>query len=850
MAEAPYTTSRAILEAMREAGVRYLFANLGSDHTGIVEAYAQARQDGCTAALPELVLCPHEFVALSAAQGYAQVSGEAQAVLVHVDCGTQNLGGAVHNAARGRVPVLILAGLSPMTGDGELPGSRNEFIHWIQDTADQRGIVRGYVKYENEIRTGHNARQIVHRALQIARSEPAGPVYLTAVREVMEQTLPPQPALPHWWSPVAPSALAPQVADEIAAALESAAAPLVVTSYLGRDPGAVASLVRLCELAAVPVIESVPMWMNFPADHRLHWGYQWNTTGQNPLLAEADVVLVVGSDVPWIPTTNRPAPAARIYVLDIDPIKEHMPLWHVPATRYAQADLATALDQVSARLAGRGALDQPAIRARARRAATVHDEQRARWADRERPAGDGSITPEYLVACVREAIGPDALVLTEAITNYHVVCENLRPSRPGSLLGSGGSSLGWSGGAAVGAKLAAPGRTVVSLVGDGSYLFGVPGHGPVDGAPVRCPVPHRHLRQPGLGRARPVRARCPPGRGRGGCRCRNRVHPGGRPGGRGRRGWRRLRGHCLPGRQAASHPEPGARPCPPRQVRRDQRPRPIGRAPADRTPPPGPGQPRAQGGTPMARLDNKVALITGGESGIGLATARLFAAEGARVHLAGLSPDLLAAAAAELGPDVADWSATDVTDEEQVVAAVAQVAARFGGLDVLFSNAGISGAIAPITEYPTDVFRRVLDVHVLGAFHLLKHALPHLRDGGSVIINSSVVGLTSEAGISGYATAKHAQVGLMRTAAKEAAARGIRVNSIHPGPTDTEFQRDIEVTATGAPPDVAARIFEARIPLARHARTDEIARSVLYLACADSSFVTGATLSVDGGMHI
>jgi len=248
----------------------------------------------------------------------------------------------------------------------------------------------------------------------------------------------------------------------------------------------------------------------------------------------------------------------------------------------------------------------------------------------------------------------------------------------------------------------------------------------------------------------------------------------------------------------------------------------------------------------MARLDNKVAFITGGESGIGLATARLFAAEGARVHLAGLHAGRLAETVAELGPDAAAYSVTDVTDEGQVIDAVAQAVDRFGGLDVLFSNAGISGSIAPITQYPTDVFRRVLDVHVLGAFHLLKHAWPHLRDGASVIINSSVVGLTSD----GYATAKHAQVGLMRTAAKEATGRGIRVNSVHPGPTDTEFQRDIEMTATGGPPDVAARIFDARIPLARHACAEEIARSVLYLACADSSFVTGATLSVDGGMHI
>lgn len=252
----------------------------------------------------------------------------------------------------------------------------------------------------------------------------------------------------------------------------------------------------------------------------------------------------------------------------------------------------------------------------------------------------------------------------------------------------------------------------------------------------------------------------------------------------------------------------------------------------------------------MKRLDNKVAIITGGESGIGLASARLLVAEGARVHLAGLVRHQLAAAAAELGDENASWSVTDVTEEDQVAAAVRQAADRFGGLDVIFSNAGISGDIAPIAEYPTSVFRRVLDVHVLGAFFLLKHGLPVLRDGGSVIINSSVVGLTSDAGICAYAAAKHAQVGLMRTAAKEMAGRGIRVNTLHPGPTDTAFQRTIETSATGAPPDVAARLFDARIPLARHACAEEIAHSVLYLASSDSSFVTGSTLAVDGGMHI
>ncbi|HEY7431368.1 MAG TPA: thiamine pyrophosphate-binding protein [Streptosporangiaceae bacterium] len=345
------TTARVLLEAMREAGVRYLFANLGSDHTAITEAYARATLDGDTGRLPALMVCPHEGVALSAAHGYAQVSGQPQAVLVHTDCGTQNLGGAVHNAARGRVPVLILAGLSPMTDQGELPGSRNEFIQWIQDNPDQAGIVRGYVKYAHEIRTGRNARQILRRALQIAASEPAGPVYLTATREVLEETVPSQPAAGEWWTPVAPAALAPQTAGEIADALAGATAPLVLTSYLGRDPAAVPELVRLCELAAIGVIESFPLHVNFPASHPLHWGYLWNNTRHHPQLESADVVLVAGSDVPWMPSHTKPGPSASVYVLDVDPVKEKIPLWHVPAVRYARADLRVALAQIADRLA-------------------------------------------------------------------------------------------------------------------------------------------------------------------------------------------------------------------------------------------------------------------------------------------------------------------------------------------------------------------------------------------------------------------------------------------------------------------------------------------------------------------
>ncbi len=472
---AGYTTSTAFLEALAEAGVRYIFANLGSDHPGLIEALALARAEGREDKFPQLIVCPHETVALSAAHAYASVSRQPQAVLVHVDSGTQNLGGAVANAMRGRVPVLIFAGAAPYTITGELPAGRNEFIHWIQDVPDQRGILRGYVKYDNEIRTGRNVKQLVHRALQIARSEPAGPVYLVGPREVMEEPLEPYAVDPAEYPPVAPGALAREVAEEIAIALARAGNPLIVTSYLGRNPDAVPALVELAELLAIGVLESAAFCVNFPGDHPLHCGYQFTTTEQNPVLARADVILVVDSDVPWIHASNRPSPGAAIYAVDIEPLKSRMPMWHIPERRVAAADSKVALEQVARLVRDKVLFDAGAVETRRAVLTAAHQARRAALDALEQPRS-GVITPRYLTGCVRELLrGTDALVLTEAITNYPVVAEHLRASKPGSLLGSGGGSLGWAGGGAVGAKLASyPERTVVSLVGDGSYLFGVP----------------------------------------------------------------------------------------------------------------------------------------------------------------------------------------------------------------------------------------------------------------------------------------------------------------------------------------------------------------------------------------
>lgn len=250
----------------------------------------------------------------------------------------------------------------------------------------------------------------------------------------------------------------------------------------------------------------------------------------------------------------------------------------------------------------------------------------------------------------------------------------------------------------------------------------------------------------------------------------------------------------------------------------------------------------------MGRLDDKVVLITGGESGIGLATARLFVAEGASVQLVGIDEAQLAAAATEFGPDTAIASVADVTDEQAVARAVAEGVERYGRFDVVISNAGISGEVGEIAAYPSDAFARTLDVHVLGAFHVLKHTIPHVSGGGSIVITSSVVGLIGAPGVSAYVAAKHGQVGLMRTAAKELAPRRIRVNTIHPGPTSTPFQDSIEMRATGLPQDEAAQAFDAMIPLGRHTTTHEIAQAMLYLASDESAMVSSHTFSIDGGM--
>ncbi|MCL6592499.1 MAG: thiamine pyrophosphate-requiring protein [Alicyclobacillus sp.] len=463
------TTADVLLKSLVENGVSYIFGNFGSDHTAILEGLAKAEQSGRE--MPRVVLSPHETVALAAAHGYALASGRAQCVMVHCDVGTQNLGGAVHNACRARVPVLIFAGETPFTLAGELRGTRNREVNHLQDVYDQASILRPYIKWEYRLRTGRNTASVVHRALQLAESDPKGPVYLMGAREVLEEEVPAENSQAgDPWPRLSPPALPTTGVAEMLAALLHADHPLLITSYVGRHAQAVAELVKLCETLAIPVIEHKATYCNFPADHPLHLGYSVDDAKE--YFSQADVVLVLDTDVPWIESIHSLPADCRVFAIDIDPIKQDIPLWHQPARRFYQADSYLALQQFNARLQ-KETLPAEHIRRRWEAVAALHDKQRQTWHSQEQANGP-SLTPAFVTACLRSLLHEDVIVVDESITNAHFVRRHLPRTRPDTYYSSGGSSLGWCGGAAVGVKLARPNQTVVCFAGDGSYFLSVP----------------------------------------------------------------------------------------------------------------------------------------------------------------------------------------------------------------------------------------------------------------------------------------------------------------------------------------------------------------------------------------
>jgi NAD(P)-dependent dehydrogenase (short-subunit alcohol dehydrogenase family) len=239
----------------------------------------------------------------------------------------------------------------------------------------------------------------------------------------------------------------------------------------------------------------------------------------------------------------------------------------------------------------------------------------------------------------------------------------------------------------------------------------------------------------------------------------------------------------------------------------------------------------------MSRLENKIAIITGGAAGIGLATAKRFVAEGAKVMLVDVQAEALASAVADLGDDVAAFHVADVSQEEDVKAYVAQTIERYGRIDVFFNNAGIEGDVSYLTDYSLDIFDKVMAVNVRGVWLGLKYVISEMlkTGGGSIICTSSLA-------------SKHAVVGMMKSVALEYASKNIRVNTINPAPIATRMIASIESGFAPGSEDTVKEKMKASVPMRRYGSPEEVADLVLFLASDESSYTSGTCFPIDGGM--
>ncbi|HEX5455277.1 MAG TPA: thiamine pyrophosphate-requiring protein [Stellaceae bacterium] len=457
------TVAEAYLALLAERGVEYLFANAGTDFAPIVEAYAHAAHSGLPA--PKPLIATHENLAMSMAHGYAAASGKVPAVMVHVSVGTANALCGVFNAARENVPILFTAGRSPLTEEG-LEGARDTYIHWAQEMFDQAGMLREMVKWDYELRNGAQLETVIDRALTVAASPPAGPVYLSLPREVLAEKLAgfayDQPTRRVAASPPAPDEAAIAAA---AAMLAKAKHPLIVTADAGRDPAAVPLLAGLAERFAIPVVEHRQRYLNLPADHPCHLGY-------NPaaLLDYADAILVIECDVPWTPVRKAPRPDCTVIHIGVDPLFSRYPIRGFAADLAITGTTRLVLPRLEAALAP--LVTGSAIAERRDRLAARREAMQAGWAKQREETRDlKPLSPIRVSACLAEARDPGSILVNE----YTLLPEHCPSTRPGGFFGSSpAAGLGWGAGAALGVKIAEPERQVIAVLGDGSYIFSNP----------------------------------------------------------------------------------------------------------------------------------------------------------------------------------------------------------------------------------------------------------------------------------------------------------------------------------------------------------------------------------------
>lgn len=458
----PISAAELLLNAMHTAGIDYLFANAGTDFPPIIEGLARAPETKLD--MPSALVIPHETVAVAMAHGYYLVTGRPQAVMVHVNVGLANSLMGLINAAADNVPILMCSGRTPATETGRL-GSRSRPIHWGQEMRDQGAMVRESVKWDYELRYPEQAGALVTRALAVAQSAPAGPVYLSLPREVLAETvtIDAGPA-----SAPAPSRLGSPSADAVGQAADLLAAakrPLIVAqrpaSFADFGP-----LPAFAERFALPVVDFWAVRNALSSDHPMHLGYDTAA-----LIGECDVIIALDALVPWVPEVEGPAAGYKVIALGADPLFSRVPVRGFPLDVNLAGDPAAAITALASALDERGAARSPAVAERRKWVAERRFEIEETCARRIEAGRTQPMSPAWVSHCLSEAKDEDAIIFTELGCDVSV----MRFERPQTLFRnplSGG--LGWALPAALGAKLANRERSIIACVGDGSYMFANP----------------------------------------------------------------------------------------------------------------------------------------------------------------------------------------------------------------------------------------------------------------------------------------------------------------------------------------------------------------------------------------
>ncbi len=460
----PATVGEAYLAALDARGVEYLFGNAGTDFPAIIEGLAKARLEGKPA--PSPITVPHENVAVSMAHGYYLGSGRPQAVMLHVNVGTANGICALLNASRDNIPMLFCAGRTPITEAGT-KGARSVFIHWAQEMFDQAGMVREIVKWDYELRRPEQVDAAVGRALDIAMSEPRGPVYLTLPREVLASPAQPAEGGKTRTAPASPPAPDPKALEQAAGMIAMAKAPVIVASSYGRTDAGVAALGDLAQAWAIPVVNFRPRRVALETSHPMHVGFE-----SARHIAAADVIVVIDADVPWIPALHKIKPGCAVIHIGADPLFAQYPMRSFPCDLAITAQSELAVAGLMSALGEPGKKAADTIATRRKTIAGLKAEQARHRADTIAGfAAQPNINSAMLAHALNQVKRDGDVILCETQFPFHMFDLN----RPGSFFGgSPAGGLGWGLGAALGYKLARPEARVIALTGDGSYMFGNP----------------------------------------------------------------------------------------------------------------------------------------------------------------------------------------------------------------------------------------------------------------------------------------------------------------------------------------------------------------------------------------